>query len=268
MSGITSKVWGPEPLAGAAEAADHLVEDEQGAVLVAQPADSGKVTLWRREHAARSLHRLGDHRGHPLAVLGEGGGHRLDVVVGDLHEVGDQVAPALAVEGDALGGGAAEVGAVVAVGPGDHHLALGAAGALGVEAGELERSVDRLRSRASQEHPAVAQRGALHDHLGRSGCGRVGERVEGVVGLQLAHLRSHRVGHLGASVADLAVPEAGQAVDVRTSLVVVERGARRPHDVDHVGLRLGRRGERVEQGMVAHRTRLLRWWRAEAVGSA
>ena len=245
---------GAEPLAGAAESADHLVEDQQGAVLVAEPADPGEVALRRREHPARALHRLGDDRSHPLAVLGERGGHHLDVVVGHLDEVGDQIAPSLAVGSDALGRGAAEVGAVVAVGASYHHLAFDAAGPLGVEAGELECGVHRVRPGAAEEHPPVGQRRAFGDHLGRPGRGRVGERVEGVVGGELAHLRGHRVGHLRAGMADLAVPEAGQAVDVRPPLVVVEGGALGPHDVDHVGLGLGRRGEGMEQSVVTHGT--------------
>ena len=72
-------------------------------MLVAQPPDSGQIALGGREDAPRSLYRFGDHRRHPLSVLGEHGGHRLDVVVGHLHEMGHQVAPALAVQCDALG---------------------------------------------------------------------------------------------------------------------------------------------------------------------
>ena len=59
-----------EPRAEAAEAGDDLVEDQVRAVLVAQPAELLQVLIGRREDAAGALHRLGQHRGDRVAVLG------------------------------------------------------------------------------------------------------------------------------------------------------------------------------------------------------
>ena len=75
-----------------------------------------------------------------------------------LAEMGHEVAPALPVELDPLGGGAAEVRAVVAVGPTDHHLAVGVSGPLVMQAGELEHGVHRLRAGAPEEDPPVGVR--------------------------------------------------------------------------------------------------------------
>ena len=51
-------------LAGAAEAGDHLVGDQQRADLAAAPAQCGQEAVARDAHAALALHRLDDHRGH------------------------------------------------------------------------------------------------------------------------------------------------------------------------------------------------------------
>ena len=53
-----------EPVAGAAEAADDLVADQQDAVLVADALDLGPVGGGRDDHAAGALHRLADEGRH------------------------------------------------------------------------------------------------------------------------------------------------------------------------------------------------------------
>ena len=90
-------------------------------------------------HAAGALDRFANYGGDPLALFGKERGCRLQVVVGNLHEVGDQVAPTLPVGGDALGAGTAEVGAVVSVSAAHHDLAISVAPLLVVLAGDLER---------------------------------------------------------------------------------------------------------------------------------
>src|SRR3546814_5098874 len=54
------------PVAGATEAADHLVGDQQDAVLAADPLDLGKIARRRHDHPAGALDRLGDEGGDPL----------------------------------------------------------------------------------------------------------------------------------------------------------------------------------------------------------
>ena len=74
-----------ERRAGAAEAGDHLVEDQQDAVLVADLAQALEIALRRNQHAGRTRDRLDDHRGdrrcvvqrdQPLEIVGELGAVR------------------------------------------------------------------------------------------------------------------------------------------------------------------------------------------------
>ena len=58
-----------EPLAGAAEAGHHLVEDQHDAVPVAHLADRLQVAVGRRDHAVRTRDRLHDHGRHVLGPL-------------------------------------------------------------------------------------------------------------------------------------------------------------------------------------------------------
>ena len=66
-----------------AEAGDHLVEDEQRARHVAEPAQHLEVAGLRRDDAHVRRDRLHDDRGEPLAVAEHGIGGRIGVVVGD-----------------------------------------------------------------------------------------------------------------------------------------------------------------------------------------
>src|SRR3546814_2577361 len=50
----------PEPLAEPAEAADHVVADQQDTVFAADRLDPGPIALGRDDHAAGALHRLAD----------------------------------------------------------------------------------------------------------------------------------------------------------------------------------------------------------------
>jgi hypothetical protein len=54
---------GGKGVAEAAEAGDHLVEDQQNAVLVADRAQPIEIAFGRRQHAGRAGHRLDDDRG-------------------------------------------------------------------------------------------------------------------------------------------------------------------------------------------------------------
>jgi hypothetical protein len=58
-----------EPRAHAAEARDHLVEDQQDPVLGADLAQALEIALGRNDHAGGALHRLDDHRGDGRGVV-------------------------------------------------------------------------------------------------------------------------------------------------------------------------------------------------------
>ena len=58
-----------ERLAGAAEAADHLVEHQQDAVRVADLAQPLQVTLRRHQHAGRTRDRLDEAGGDVLGAV-------------------------------------------------------------------------------------------------------------------------------------------------------------------------------------------------------
>ena len=126
-------------------------------MVVAQPAQLGEVAVGGREHAAGALHRLGDHGGDLVAALGHQHGQRLGVVARHLDDVGHERPPALPVRRDALGAGAAEVGAVVAAVAADDQRPLRVAGQPLGQPGQLHRRVDGLRARAAEEHAGVGR---------------------------------------------------------------------------------------------------------------
>ena len=138
---------------------------------------------------------------------------------------------------------------MVAVGALDDDLATLGAPALLDQSGNLQRGVDSLGSRATQEGPSVGVRRPLHDHLSDPGGGTVGERSEGVVRLHLVHLSGDGVDDLGTSVSDLTEPEVGHGVDIVLAGGVVDERALAADDVDEVALGHGRWGKRVEQGV-------------------
>jgi hypothetical protein len=56
-------------VAETAEASDHLVEDQQDAMLVADRTQALKIVLGWRQHAGRACHRLDDHCGDSRGVV-------------------------------------------------------------------------------------------------------------------------------------------------------------------------------------------------------
>lgn len=136
-------------------------------MVVAEPTEAFEIAVWRGVHPTRALHGLGENRGDSIAVLGEEAGGGLDVVALHLLDAGHHLAPALAVERQALGTGAAEVHPVVAAVTADDDLTVaaivalapGGAGAeLGHQAADLERGVDGLGARTAEEDAAVGVR--------------------------------------------------------------------------------------------------------------
>src|SRR4029077_17249566 len=81
--------------------------------------------------------------------------------------------------------------------------------------------------------------------------GRVGEGLEYLVGGELAHLLRRGVGELAPAVPDVAVPEAGEGVQVGTPVRVEDPGAVTPGDRDGVPGQAGHVREPVPQRWLA-----------------
>ncbi len=69
MSGVTPKRSARERRAQPAEAGDHLVEDQQDAVPVADRPQPLQIAVRRQQHAGRAGDRLDDHRGDGLGAV-------------------------------------------------------------------------------------------------------------------------------------------------------------------------------------------------------
>ncbi len=95
--GPDAEVARAEPVPQPPESGDHLVEDEERAMTVAQLAQPGEVARPRRVDATGTDHRLGDHRGDPAVVAGQHRAHRVQVVLADLDDVADTGAESLPV---------------------------------------------------------------------------------------------------------------------------------------------------------------------------
>ena len=68
-SGMHAEILGRRAGAEAAEGGDHLVEDQQDAVLLGDRAQALQVARRRRVDADRAGHRLDDHRGDGRRVV-------------------------------------------------------------------------------------------------------------------------------------------------------------------------------------------------------
>ena len=127
----------------------------------------------------------------------------------------------------------------------DDLTALGAPSLLD-QPGQLECGIHRLGARAAQKGPSVRVGRALHDHLCYTSRWAVGERREGVVGLDLAHLGGDSIDYLRTTVADLAQPQVGHAIDIVLAVSVEDQRTLPTHDVDKAFFGHCRRGKWVE----------------------
>ena len=175
-----------EHLAGAPEAADHLVGDQQNVVLVADGAHTRKIVVRRHEYAADALHRLGDHRGHRLRpftqdrllqIARRSLAHRLAflqvalvaVWVGRVavDEVGHQRAKHLVIAGNAGGAGGGQGDAVIGLAAGDDLDLVRLPLPLPEIAGRLERGVVAFRAAAGEEGRLQAGVGVAGELVGQ-----------------------------------------------------------------------------------------------------
>jgi hypothetical protein len=234
----------PEPLgregrAHPAEAGDHLVEDQQDVVLVADRPQALQIALGRDQHAGRAGHRLDDHRGDVagvvqgddafqrvgqlgpvlrLALAEQVAGHA--VGVGQVVDAGQQRAEIHPVLGDAAHRNAAEADAVIAALAADQPGLGPLAPRPVVGQGDLQGGVDRLRARAGEEDPVQARRGDLGDAAGE-GEGRRVAHVEAGGEVHLAGLAADRLDDLRTVMAGVDAPQARGGVQ---HLAAVGRG--------------------------------------------
>ncbi len=114
------------------------------------------------------------------------------------------------------------------------------------DAGDLHGGVDRLRPGPPEEDTTPVVGGQVGDDVGETFRRLVREGGERVICSEGGRLLGDGLDHLGATVADVHVPEAGHRIEVGVAIVVPDRGALAPHDAHEVLLPGG--GERVEEG--------------------
>ena len=213
---------GEQP-AGAAEAGDHLVEDQQRADLVAAPPQRGEEVPARDAHAALGLHRLDDHRRGALVDARE----RADVVEGQEVDAGQQ-----RLERPRDRPGCRPTESAPQVSPWKPPS----------KATKRGRPV-ALRAVLSAPSTASAPLDVKYDHRRAPAAAGAASRA-GEPHLRLLHelavdhdvevalrLRAHRGHDLGMGVADVGDPHAGEQVEVLAPLDVAHRraaGARPP----------------------------------------
>ncbi len=244
--GPDAEVLGTEPAAQPTEPGDHLVEDQERAVGVAQVPQAREIPGTRRIHTARPDHGLCDDRGHPTGPVRHDRCHGIQVVLVHPDDVADTRAEAGPVRGQAGQAHAAVGDAVVARRPADDDRPLRFAGDCVCQAGDLRGRVHRFRSAAGQKHPGArhgCQRGeSLGERVGR----RVGEPLEQVEGVESPQLRRHRFDDFFAAVSGCAVPQTRHGVDVAPTGVVHNVRTLAGDDADERVRRRSRARERVQ----------------------
>ena len=236
-----------ECLAGAAEAADHLVEHEQDAVRVADLAQAREVALGRHEAAGRAGDRLDDAGGdvlgavevdHPQQVVGQLGAVRAFALgavillhvrvahVGDAGHAGAELAP---VVDEPRQRDAAEIDAVVGALARDEHGAGALAARLVVGEGDLHRGVDRLGPGVAEEDPVEIARRELGN--ARRELELLRMRAQERRGeIELLQLPADGLGDLPAAVARGDAEESRRGVDDPVALVIPQVHALRADD--------------------------------------
>ena len=209
----------PEPAAGAAEAGLDLVEHEERFVLVAELADRGEVARWGRLDAAFTLDGFEEHGADALV---ERGGEDVGFAERDLAEPGGEGLEDLLLLGLAGRGEGGEGAAVERPVGGEDVVAVGAAVALPVAAGELDGALVGFGAGVGEEDAAVAAEEGV-EALREAGLEvvevQVGDVEEG------AGLVRDGVGDGGVGVAEGDDGEAGEEVEVAAAGGVVELGA-------------------------------------------
>jgi hypothetical protein len=243
-----------EPIAGAAEAADHLIRNVANVVFGEHGVDLGVIVRGRNNHAPCPHDRLGDEGGNrirPLAldhiveVLGHAGGElllalarqRVAVVMraGGMQDIGDrQVEVGLHI-GQAGERARGDGYAVIAAQPRDDLLLLRLGSRIVVVPSELHLHVVGFGARGTKQDLGSANRHDLLELLGKLDRHVVGLAAEDMSVGQPAHLARRGLDQLLIDVAECCAPQAGHALDIAPALVIVDVDAlglfedRRPH---------------------------------------
>ena len=249
------------PLAHAAKAGDHFVENQQDVVLRTDLAQALQVAHRRHDGTGRAGHRLDDHRGDVGSVMQL---DQLEQFVGQLHAAGlghalgegharlqgvrqvvgvHQLAVHLAVAADAAERGAGDVDAVVATGATDEAGLGRLAFQAPVGLGHLHRGVGALGAGAGEEHVIELARHQVGDLLGQLERQRMAV-LEAWRIVEGAELLGHGFLDFLARVAGAAGPQAGQAVVDLAALIIDQPTAFSTHDQTRVALEVAVGGER------------------------
>ena len=176
-----------EGRAGAAEAGDHFVEDQQQAVFVADLAQAFQISLRWQYHARGARDGLDDHssdggcivqRYQPLELIGEfravrGQAAREGVAfevmrVRQVIDAGNHGrGPHLAIRDHAADADATESHAVIAALAPDETYARGVAFDPVIRQRDLERRIDRLGARIGEEHVIETRGSDPHQRVGQ-----------------------------------------------------------------------------------------------------
>ena len=246
-----------EPASEAAEAGDDLVADEEHIALPADPLDRRPVALGRRDRPAGADHRLADEGGDAAVELVDDTRELCGIVVGDLGDVADQRAVAVAHGRDPGERGAVGVRAVIGEAARDDHRPLRLPDERPVATDDLGSCIDRLAAAGAKKDGGVGDGRELGDAPRQLQRGLVGMVTEDVVGSERAKLVTDRVGDLHAAVTDVREPEPRGRVEILVSVRVPDATALAAGEDELVPLDLAHRGERVpEARRLGHRPTL------------
>ena len=240
---LEAEVLRTEPFAGTAEAADHLVGDQQHVVLAADALDLGPVGHRRDVHADGAHDGLADEGGHALrpqfqdfllqparrdqavfllgqvAAVGEPE-RRIDVV-----DVGDRQTALLVHALHAAQAGTGHGGAVVAIVAADEDVLLRLVLHRPEMAHQAQDGVVGLGAGIDEEGMVEVARRQF-GQLGRQFDGRLGGALEeAVVVGQLRHLLRRHLAQLLAAVADVDAPQAGEGIEQLVALGIPDIAA-------------------------------------------
>ena len=229
-----------ERIAGAAEACDHFVGDDEHVVLAAHRLDLFPVGRRRRHDAAGAHHRLADEGGDGVGALGddrrfelfgEPRGERLlalpglavtpEISAADVaHERQRQVEIAME-DGHAGEAARDDRDAVVGAVARNDFLLFRASQRIVKVPDHLDREVVGLRPRRGEMRLGHARR-HRDEPLGQLDGGGVRFVAERMIERQLAHLLGGRLGEARLAKTDRDAPQARQTLDVLLALVVVD----------------------------------------------
>ncbi|MCY1223877.1 hypothetical protein D9M72_360170 [compost metagenome] len=217
--------------AGAAEAGDDLVDDEEDVQLARGVAHGLEPALGRHDHAARALDRFAKERGHIVrAQLGHfctqcrhrggddalrigGIGSAVGIGRGDVVLRRQRQVKAAVERGQGSETRAGRRGTVITALQRDKVLLRRASGCVEVLRDESHGRIDRLGAAEREIH--VIQRAGrdLHQLVGEADRRLAAEmKVAGGVG-QAAHLLGSGLHHALLAVADVDAPQAGEGVE-------------------------------------------------------